>query len=99
MMIAGITRSDLLLAYIEKYHIGDNVLVVHLNDTEGCKKILSDLSDKLDLSVPSRFEMDSDYIFISFYKQDLVKFLRDHSRLVYNTRLDLYVGGVFYGVN
>lgn len=99
MMIAGITRSELLLAYIEKYHIGDNVLVVHLNDTEGCKKILRDLSSNLELAIPSRFELDSDYIFISFYKQELVKFLRDHSRLVYNTRLDLYVDGVFYGIN
>ena len=91
MMIHGITSSDLLAADIERFHPGQNILVVHLNDSEGCQQVLEDLKNDLLLAIPNRIELDSEYIMIGSHREELTKFLQKHHHLVCDTRLELYV--------
>ena len=99
MMIHGITSSDLLAAYIERFHPGQNILVVHLNDSEGCQQVLEDLKNDLLLTVPNRIELDSEYIMIGSHREELTKFLQKHHHLVCDTRLELYVNSCLYMSN
>lgn len=99
MMIHGITSSDLLAAYIDRYHRNMNVMVVHLNVTSGCQRLLGDIKDQLLLAIPDRIELDSDYIMIGSHREELTKFINAHDHLIYDTRLELYVDGCLYMTN
>lgn len=99
MMIHGITRYDLLAAYIDKYHRNMNVMVVHLNVTSGCQRLLEDIKDQLLLPIPHRIELDSDYIMIGSHREELIKFINAHNHLIYDTRLELYIDRCLYMTN
>ena len=99
MIIHGITSSDLLAAYIDKYHHNMNVMVVHLNVTSGCQRLLGDIKDQLLLAIPDRIEHDSDYIMIGSHREELTKFINAHDHPIYDTRLELYIDGCLYMTN
>lgn len=91
MMIQGITKSDLVAAYIERFHPGKNILTIYLNETEGCKKLLKDMQEELQIAVLYRIELDSDVIFVGSHREELVKFIDKHHHLVCDTSMELYV--------
>lgn len=99
MMIHGITNSDLLAAYIDKYHRNMNIMVVYINVTSGCQRLLGDIKDQLLLPIPDRIELDSDYIMIGSHREALTKFINAHDHLIYDTRLELYIDGCLYMTN
>lgn len=99
MMTQGITTTDLLACYIERFHPAQNVLVIYLNDTAGCQQVLEDLKEQLLLPVPSRMKLDSEYILIGSHMEELNKFIQQHSFLVCDTRLELYTHGCLYRHN
>ena len=99
MMIQGITKSDLVSAYIERFHPGQNILVIYVNETEGCKKVLQDVKEDLQIAVLYRIELDSDVIFIGSYRDELSKFLEKHHHLVCDTTMELYVDSCLYKHN
>lgn len=91
MMIHGITLSDLVAAYVERFHPGQNILAVYLNESEGCKKLLQAIHDELQIAVLYRIELDSDIILIGSHRDELTNFLEKHHHLVYDTSMELYV--------
>lgn len=99
MMLHGITNSDLLAAYVDKYHRNMNIMVVYMNVTNGCQRVLGDIKDKLLLPIPDRIELDSDYIMIGANRDELTKFITSHNHLAYDTRLELYIDGCLYMCN
>lgn len=99
MMIHGITLSDLVATYIERFHPGQNILVVYLNETDGCKKLLQSMQEELQIAVLYRVELDSDIILVGSHRDELVKFLDKHNHLVCDTRMELYVNSCLYRCN
>lgn len=99
MMLHGITRSDLVAAYIERFHPNQNILVVYLNETEGCQRLLKAIEEDLELPIPNRIELDSEYILIGSHRSELLKFVQKHSKLVYDTRTELFVNSCLYMTN
>lgn len=99
MMIHGITKSDLVAAYIERFHPNQNILVIYLNDTDGCKKVLEDLKFDMEIPILARIELDSDFIMIGSYREELTKFLGNHHHLVCDTEIELYVNSCMYKRN
>jgi len=99
MMIHGITLSDLVAAYIERFHSRQNILAIYLNESDGCKKLLQSMQDELQIAILYRVELDSDIILVGSHRDELVKFLEKHHHLVCDTRMELYVNSCLYRHN
>lgn len=91
MIIHGITTSDLVAAYVERFHPNQNILVIYLNGTDSCKKVLEDLELDMEIPILTRIETGLDFIMIGSYREGLTKFINDHNHLIYDTRLELYI--------
>ncbi len=99
MMIQGITSHDLLDSYIERYYSNKVVLVIRLNSSDGCQRILADIRDQLNLPIPERIEIQSDYILLCSNREELTEFIKNHQYQVYCTLLELYVDACRYMSN
>ena len=95
-MIAGVKKQDLISSYIEKFHNKESILVIHMNDSEGCKSILKQIDEELMLPVPNRIEMDSDFLLLGTYTREAVELIKKNNHLVSDTHLELYVNGSLY---
>lgn len=93
MILQGITINDLVSAYIERTYGSSTVLVIYLNNSDGCERVLEDVKYQLQLPAPLRMIEGSDYLFVVSSAKELEEFLEKHHQLVYDTHMELYTEG------
>lgn len=93
MILQGITIHDLVSAYVEHTYRNLSVLVIYLNDSDGCRSVLDDVQYKLQLPAPPRMLAGSDCLFVAASYRELKEFLEKHLQLVYDTYMELYNEG------
>lgn len=93
MILQGITIHDLVSAYVERTYRNLAVLVIYLNDSDGCKSVLEDVQYQLQLPAPPRMLDGRDCLFVASSYRELDEFLKKHPQLVYDTHMELYSEG------
>lgn len=96
MILHGVTKKDLISAYIQRFHNTDSILVIHKNDSEGYTRIMKSVEEDLEFPVPHKLELNSEFIFLGVSKRAGIEFISRNNHLVCDTTIELYVNGSRY---